>query len=302
MEEEEAGGDEESESEGSDLSCLTKRPHRSYREAIPLNLPTAFIIEHEKYITSGRLGFTIPVDFLQTGADGMPEIEVPSKYLDQLQVSIMDGDSASGHGRQLSKELRSGTKRLLAVRISALEGSEEPVETATEIRDAIFGSDNLPESLPTVVSQYAAVSRGALQFVASSGVGINDGVAEISISTSVVNGSRSIQGNLMQEILDATALALGDLETVADRIVFCIPTGSLLNNSPKWTAFTYRYEPYSFYQKSRCTKLSVTMHEIGHCKFELAIIISKQSPPPRGLSNTISSSHPFLSCFFYLHS
>lgn len=193
----------------------------------------------------------------------MPLINVPFDAAESLQVVIMDDGHSSSHQRELSKELRSGTKRLLAVRITGLEGTEVPDETLPQIRDAIFGSESTGD-LPTVVSQYAAVSHGSLQYVPSAGAGISDGVAEISISTSIMNGTSSIQGALMQEILDATALSLGDLESVADQVIFCLPTGSLLNNNNKWTAFTYRYEPYSFYQKSRCTKLSVAMHELGH--------------------------------------
>lgn len=188
----------------------------------------------------------------------MPSLVVPRAAVSSLQLVSSDHNQ-----RRLSKEVRSGTKRLLAVRLLTNGGSEVPDETISEIQDTIFGS-KATSTQPTVISQYAAVSHGKLQFIPAQGPGIDNGVVEIVMDAPLTSGNISIQGPMLVEILESAASALGDLEEVADHIIFCLPTGSLLNGKAMWTGFTYLYEPYSYYQRSRCTKLSVPMHEIGH--------------------------------------
>jgi len=119
-------------------------------------------------------------------------------------------------------------------------------------------------------------------------------VAEVVVDHAVVG--EGAQGSLNRAILEATEEQLGSLDEIANHIIFCIPTGSLIQGSTAWMAYTYLYEPvsvdvlalprmncgpcvatpstntsafslspqYSYYQKSRCTRLSVVMHEMGH--------------------------------------
>ena len=251
------------------LFCLTKLPETGFRDSIPLRLPASFVQENAKSVQSGNFLVSVPTEFMETN-NVSRRLVVPDSRVGSLRLPSKESERRQQ--RRLSKEVRSGTKRLLAVRLSANGGSEVPEETVEEIQNTIFGSATT-QNLPTVVSQYAAVSHGALQFVPAQGVGIENGVIEIVMDAPLATKNVSIQGPMLQEILKSAAGTLGDLDEVADHIIFCLPTGSILNGSAKWTAFTYLYEPYSYYQRSRCTKLSVPMHEIGHCTFKTGQVV-----------------------------
>ena len=288
------GAGAESEIElGHGFECWTKRPNREYRESISLRLPDTFVAQNSQLIASGKAHACIADKYLVHNANPTT-IFIPNNAISSIE--LIDEMEAHGEQRRLSKEIRAGPKNLLVVRILSDSGNEEPPETVVDIRKAIFGPLGTQEEadeanrLPTVVSQYAAVSHGSLQYVPATGLGIKDGVVEVTIETSIFAGTSSIQGPLMKEILEATSNSLGNLDQIADHIIFCLPTGSLLKGKTKWTAFTYLYEPvsskrlvypsttqlshlnricqllsqYSYYQQSRCTKLSVTMHEMGH--------------------------------------
>ena len=287
-----------------EYQCIVQ--NERYRLPLPIHLPPSFVAEQSLALESGTVYVCIPGTYMKKGNDGVwTSIVVPGNDGSSLKVlsskQVQEIFNNMGQQRRLSKtEIRNGIKKLLAVRILANNGSEAPEETISEIRDAIFESEADP-SAPTVVSQYAAVSHGALQYVPANGPGIQNGVATVSVQSSIISGNSSIQGDLMVDILESTAASLGNLEDLADHIVFCLPTGSFLRGRNTWTAFTYLYEPvsaaslpcsiyfshflklavdsfligsltrpdvlniqYSYYQRSRCTKLSVPMHEIGH--------------------------------------
>jgi len=196
---------------------------------------------------------------------------VPRKHIDFISKTAVVPEQNHGlvqieeAGRMLeaeAPEMLSGEKRLLAVRVSSTFG-EEPEESRQDIAAAIFGtgmadSDLLPTT--NVAAQYDAISHGALALVPATGAGIVDGVVDITLDRQV-SGSR-VQSDLASEIIATTAVALGPLEDVADRIIFCLPNYSELSGRDSWTAFTYLLEAYSFYQLSRCTKLSVVIHEV----------------------------------------
>ena len=241
-----------------DLQCWTKLSDQGFRESISLTLPDSFVQDHWHMIQSGRAHVCIPSDYLvisTTNNDGAftnnstsrPRFVVPDSAASTVQLMLTD--EQQGQQRRLlnTKAIRSGQKRLLAVRILGPTDEEVPSETLIDIRDNIFGPSLQTgfelEAPPTVVSQYAAVSHGALQFIPAVGGGIQDGVAEVRIDTSIMDAD--IEGDLMIRILESTASNLGDLDRLADHIIFCLPNGSQLKGSDTWTAFTYLFEPVS---------------------------------------------------------
>ena len=139
---------------------------------------------------------------------------------------------------------------------------EEPVESVGLIEGTVFGTGSSSVT-PSVVSQYLDIPHDQLEYVPATGRNINNGVLEIEINTSVIAG-KDIQGSLTEDLLDRTEAAIGSIADTADNIIFCLPTGSIFQKNPEWTAFTYLFEPYSYYQQSRCTRLSVAVHELGH--------------------------------------
>jgi len=165
----------------------------------------------------------------------------------------------SGERRLQNQNVRTGTRRLLAVRVTSAVSGQEPEESVESIEGAIFGTGSNPEgiALPegSVVQQYAAISHGQLTFQPAQGPNINNGVLEISIDKSFVV-STDVESEILPRLIAATEQAVGSSD-IADKIVYCLPTGAGFQGSTAWTAFTYLYEPYSYFQKSRCTRLSV---------------------------------------------
>eukprot|EP00977_Amphora_coffeiformis_P019500 scaffold7303_cov153-Amphora_coffeaeformis.AAC.11 len=183
---------------------------------------------------------------------------------------------------------RIGRKTLLVVRV--VTSTEEPDVGLEEMEAAIFGtiphphasgvtlehsSENITASLDgslvyqSVVEQYQAATLGNLMFEPLKGPGYEKGILEIDLSKSMginfVFAGQGIQA-LAPTLQMATAERLGvtELTNAVDHVIFCLPNDSLLAGTTAWTAFTYLYEPYSYYQRSRCTKLSIVVHELGH--------------------------------------
>jgi hypothetical protein len=182
------------------------------------------------------------------------------------------------------KSTATKTKRLLAIRVSSSSG-EVPEESIASIQASIFGygtnPDNISLSDATVIAQYTAISHGQLQFVPVTKESILDDTAiqtELTIDSGVLDmmiNNVTFDGqaitNLTEIILEQTKNQFGSgllsLLDIADHIIFCLPTGSLFNNDPNWTAYTYLNEPYSYYQLSRCTRLSVVAHEVSDMEY-----------------------------------
>lgn len=228
------------------VHCVTQLPGNSFRSALSIELPPLFLKQHSEFLEQGSLHVCIQDATVQHGSvllGSEPEFEVLHTSDQRRKLNVAT----------------TGTKRLLAVRITTEQ--ERPDETLEFMEGTIFGTGDQAET-HSVVSQYAALTHGQLQYVKAEGPNIVNGVTEVRIQTSSLVG-KDVQGNLKEDILTQTEDLLGDLEDVADNIIFCLPTGSLFNDKD-WTAFTYLFEPYSYYQKSRCTRLSVVAHELGH--------------------------------------
>jgi hypothetical protein len=201
-----------------------------YRDTLSVSLPDTFVKKHDASIKSGTAHYLIPSEY-RSGK----RLEVPEGV--QLQPSAR---------RKLisHEELLTGTRRVLAVRITTSFG-EQPEESVDEISRAIFGSisDDSENSSTSVVRQYHDVSHGQLQLIPATGNGIVNGVAQVQLDVQVAG--KEVQLDLTSEILAATQAALGDLDLVADNYIFCIPNSSLLSGKATWTAFTYLFEPVS---------------------------------------------------------
>jgi hypothetical protein len=134
--------------------------------------------------------------------------------------------------------------------------------------DANEDDDSSYEDYTSVVEQYAAATLGNLLYTPLQGPGYERGILQVNMAKydpTFQIANTGIQ-TAIPTILQATAETLGvtELTDIVDHIIFCLPNDSLLGGTKAWTAFTYLYEPYTYYQRSRCTKLSVVVHELGH--------------------------------------
>ena len=240
-----------------------------------LRLPTAWIVheENDKHANSAE-----------------PTIVIPEHR------SLTEGEDLVVESQENAHNVppnfaRKGRKSLLVVRV--VTATEEPDVLQDEIEASIFGTVPHPvlaqrsqEGLQTnttaaqamengpyqsVVEQFAQASLRNLLYQPLYGPGYEFGVLQLRMAE--YDPDFRIAGRGIQKaasvILKATAQRLGvasaeALTDVVDHIIFCLPNDSLLAGSVAWTAFTYLYEPFSYYQRSRCTKLSVVMHELGH--------------------------------------
>ena len=208
----------------------------------------------------------LPKDLLAANQEAMEEGEwhicIQDYTIQDNTVFVLENSEIldhSGERRLQNQNGRTGTRRLLAVRVTSAVSGEEPEETVESIEGAIFGTGSNPEgiALPegSVVQQLAAISHGQLIFQPAQGPDINNGVLEISIDESFVD-STDVESEILPLLIAATEQALGSSD-IADKIVYCLPTGAGFQGSTAWTAFTYLWEQYSYFQKSRCTRLSV---------------------------------------------
>jgi hypothetical protein len=192
-----------------------------------------------------------------------------------------------------------GTKRLLAVRVSTTFG-EEPEESLASIQEALFGTggngtimsssdgsfgvdfgggmDDDTRGTTSVVAQYAAVSHGQLLYIAAAPAGDGSdsssggGVLDITIDTRIAGAD--IQ-DMMDAIVQRTEQAVGgssgavSLADVADTVIFCLPTGGLFAGDGNWTAFTFVLDPVRHGScftanrtSTRCSRFIINSHAL----------------------------------------
>lgn len=250
-----------------------------FRRPIWVNLPSQWMIEDN---SSRKI--VIPTGLFPLRTIDRSLISEGSKRED-----FPDDLEASQEDEVAPKDFtRIGRKTLLVVRV--VTSTEKPDVGLEEMEAAIFGTiphphasvvtleqsqENAtasldgPLSYQSVAEQYQAATLGNLIFEPLKGPGFENGILEIDLSQSIganfVMAGQGIQ-SLAPSLHEATAGRIGvtELTNVADHVIFCLPNDSLLAGTTAWTAFTYLYEPYSYYQRSRCTKLSIVMHELGH--------------------------------------
>jgi hypothetical protein len=226
---------------------------------------------------------------LQIPAGGLTQVQVRAHHHNNRDLQEEEADNLERGGDSPATPpdadfTRLGRKTLLAVRV--VTHTEAPDVTLPDMEAALFGTAPHPAGLTqsaqqqedlaeepyvSVVEQYARVSLGNLLLEPLTGPGYEQGVLEVNLADFLQAGEdyriagQGIQ-SLAPTLLQATAARLGvaELTNAADHTIFCLPNDSLLAGTTAWTAFTYLYEPYSYYQRSRCTKLSVVMHELGH--------------------------------------
>ena len=158
---------------------------------------------------------------------------------------------------------RFGAQRLLAVFVST-KGNEVPDVTLERMQAAVFGTGaaEIPGPGVSAVDHFRSISHGQLRYVPAFGRGIANGILELRIDVTVA-GSDVIR-TVIPAVLDAASVAVGgNLYAVADRVLFCLPSGSLLDRR-RWRAFAHIGGPYSYYERNTCELLTVLAHELGH--------------------------------------
>jgi hypothetical protein len=212
----------------SDFSCISDTRNRGYREVFSIALPDDFIQAYSTILHAG-----LAYACLQGAVIDVEEksVHIPS----HATVSLLDDDTH--HNRRLAVA-RQGKKRLLAIRVTTTYG-EEPEESLDLMEGTLFGTGSLAEP-HNAVTQYDALSHGKFGYIPAQGATITNGVTEIVVDM-------KIEGTIMSPsfqdtIKEAAVKQLGNLDEIADQIAYCIPNGSLLFDSSKWTGFTFLYE------------------------------------------------------------
>lgn len=230
--------------------CRLKNVEDQHRAGYRIELPSSFTKAYGEELASAKANVCI--------SDG---------EIDRANYRVTIAEGAELSIMQSRRKLRTldpiiGTRRMLAVHLSSATSSqkEDPGLSSSEIEGAIFGTG--PDSPGhDLVSQYNSCSFGALNMQAAQGLNIENGVAEVRMRKRIAGGE--ILGSLQDAILEATEELVGSLDQF-DHIIFCMPDDALMDGSAQWTAFTYFHSHWSFFQKRRCSAMSVTIHEIGH--------------------------------------
>lgn len=157
-----------------------------------------------------------------------------------------------------------GVYKLLAIRVTSSFG-QEPEESLQEIEAAIFTGEH------SVTKQFSAISHNQLVYEPAT----SSGVLQIKLEKHLERYDED-----EDEVIAAVeaVLDVSSITDVADRILFCFPTGSLdddvqglaqkpgrVRSSCSVTRIYSRHDVQrSYYHKGGCAKLWVMMHELGH--------------------------------------
>ena len=141
--------------------------------------------------------------------------------------------------QQVTKS-RSGIKRLLAVRVSSPSFGEYPSETLDEMEGAMFGSGPNPLNVPSysaLTAQFRAVSHDQLIYAPAVSPNLTRaGLLEIDIALSMIMMDDSDNTTVQHFVAAVEPAMMAKAETVvgrplweiADRVMFCLPSGSLI--------------------------------------------------------------------------
>jgi Gametolysin peptidase M11 len=247
-------------------------------QSTELRADELFLCRLQDDIYKSRAGYRIelPWNFAHPNHDELATAEamvcISNGHVDRdsYKIIIEEGAKISllPKGRRAQSDMAPvvGKRTILAVQLTTtylLDGQtkeEHPGMTKSEIEGSIFGTGlNAPGH--DLVSQYRACSFGALDLRPAVGNGIQNGVVQVVMRKPVAGGE--ILGSLQDDILEAAEEQIGSLEQF-DHIIFCIPDEALMDGADKWTAFTYFHSHWSFFQRQRCSAMSVTIHELGH--------------------------------------
>jgi hypothetical protein len=141
----------------SSYSCITRQSSLGHREAYDIVLPEHFVDIYRTLIEEGMAHVCISGGYISQETES---VVIP----DGRRLRLLDDNAAADRNRRLQEGVRSGTKRLLAVRIVSATTGEEPEENLSDVTDSIFGTDMVAAELSsenaTVVAQYRVVSAG----------------------------------------------------------------------------------------------------------------------------------------------
>lgn len=214
-------GDEED----TPLTCIVQNNY-GYKSMLDVTaLPSSFLSDADNNIRNGSAHTCIPlahIDWEQR------TVTVPETVGLELHYHSME------HGRRLNAKGRSN-KPVLAIRVLGKDGNERPTEGTDLISRTIFESTN------SVVNQYRRVSHGALNLGPATGVGIENGVAEMTLDSSFEGGNIRL---LSTQMIEQAESQFGSFDNFY-HVVFCVPEGSTLSGRTSWTAFTFLFEDVS---------------------------------------------------------
>jgi hypothetical protein len=178
-----------------------------------------------------------------------------STWLERLAAPILRGASSSAAAASTTiaaDERYYGTQRVLAVRVTSVATGEYPTETLDEMQAAIFGNTTFGSNATAssssssdsyVTEQFRAVSHGKLNYVpARHKQLLVPGLLEMDVTVPAtldlfdhVYWQTELVPILQQTLArilrnNATTpnnMVLATIRSVADRVLFCMPTGSL---------------------------------------------------------------------------
>ena len=193
---------------------------------------------------------------------GQKPTTVPGNGKGLSQRNLYD-DTADQKQPSSSRQLQSGTRTVLAVRVLLNDGSYS-YASQTGLSDDIFGNGVDTVNLK---SQYAACSFNQLVF---------DKTSDRSMSTNPNDGTTSISAGVMDVKVDLNVTAGGDNAVrnavtskinsvfgvtnptdLANHVMYCLPSGIMSG-----IAYAYINSWNSVYNNDWCNYLSAQMHEV----------------------------------------
>jgi Gametolysin peptidase M11 len=229
-----------------DLACIPLTDGVYRDRLLAVQLPQRIRSENRALIARGRLLVRIRNAWIENDRGGRVLLSRHSRVRVESPGTLNDE-------RNLQESLESmktnGTQSIMIVRVSTADAS--PQMSLEDLEDSVFGNHHV-----SVASQYQACSYGQLQFEKASSIDLM--LSNYSIS-SFEDGSELL--DVARDQL-AVELGVGSIDSVADRIIFCM--AHTTSNGKDWVARSAVNHYRVVINGNYCHYLHVKMHELGH--------------------------------------
>lgn len=159
--------------------------------------------------------------------------------------------------RRRSLAVTQGFRDVLVVRVEYQGRS--PQLSSEDLAGRIFGAGSKQVG-QSVSEQFRACSFGKLELVPFTGLGVENGVAEVVITTAV-SGNNSVL--TLQNLVVARARATWRISRL-DHLIIVMPDVGLRYSGTAFLAYAYFDSAVSVYNDQWAGRLSGVMHELGH--------------------------------------
>jgi len=201
----------------------------------------------------------------------MKQMQKMQQMQQQMQQKMKPKENQPKKKRMKRKQIKprstmnrtTGVQELLVIRVQGRHDRAKLTASEDQLFDDIFDDD------VNVAKQYAACSGGKLVLKPASSElspNIHNGIVTVVLKTVIGRSTEDILDEI--ETISQTTNFFGKELGAFDKVMVCMPKGTLARGKEDWLAFAPGKLPYihymTFYNDEWCSSVSAAMHEIGH--------------------------------------